>query len=354
MIKFILLIYFNLLFINSFIFSNELKPSLFYHVQDVIGLWNPEKIIIIENKSPYLKQIKEHTNPTININSTSRIFTNKFIIPIEYMFNENKKYYDDSIYMITINNNKMRIQISYGLENMMPNKKTKQILDDVFKPYFKYYDYFNEINIHREINNILTEFYAMKTFYFIFIKSMYNYPLEKAATIAILIIIISVPFIVIFGFSVVFTETFKSKLLYILYAILLLALFIMFFFIFKEEGDSIIMSLFMSVAVIAAFLLISYYFVIQPIKIILYFIKKITNFFQSKTKNKNKENDSTDPYSSSNVSNFTNTESIFSGMGGLFGGGGATTSFSDSSEDSDSDGDGGDDGGSDGGDGGGD
>ncbi len=188
----------------------------------------------------------------------------------------------------------------------------------------------------------------------IFKKLMNPYILNKIFYFLIFIIIVSIPFIVILSCYDELTKRFKNKFLYMIFSFSFNSIF---FFIFIREGNSIIMSLFMSIVVNAAFLLIIYYFIIVPIKILLYFIKKIINFFKSKTKNK--ENDSTHPYSCRNVSIIQMENRIFLIKVGFLAEMVHLLFFSDSTDNSDLDGNGGDgndgcDGGSDGGDGGGD
>lgn len=156
MTKFIFLLFFNILFVHSLIFSQDLNsiPTLNRPVMDTVGLLNPEEIAVLENKILNFEKTKGSQIAVLIIDSTGPETIEDFSMRVAETWKVGRKNIDDGvIFVIAVNDRKMRLEIGYGLEGTIPDAKAKQILDDYVKPHFKKSDYYR--GIYTCIDNII-------------------------------------------------------------------------------------------------------------------------------------------------------------------------------------------------------
>lgn len=129
----------------NLIFSQSI-PKLNRPVIDLVGILKPSEISSIENMILNLQKEKGSQIGVLIVKSTLPYSIEEYSIKVAEQWKLGRKGIDDGVlFLIAINDRKMRIEVGYGLEGAIPDAKAKQILDDYVKPYFRKGDYYNGI-----------------------------------------------------------------------------------------------------------------------------------------------------------------------------------------------------------------
>lgn len=129
----------------NLIFSQSI-PKLNRPVIDLVGILKPSEISSIENMILNLQKEKGSQIGVLIVESTLPYSIEEYSIKVAEQWKLGRKGIDDGVlFLIAINDRKMRIEVGYGLEGAIPDAKAKQILDDYVKPYFRKGDYYNGI-----------------------------------------------------------------------------------------------------------------------------------------------------------------------------------------------------------------
>ena len=135
-----------LLLLVSFSFAIEI-PKLRQRVTDLVGVLTPEQVNFLEEK---LRKFEEETTNQIAVLIIPSLEGEDLEDFSMKVVEENKlgqKGRDNGVlFLIAIQDRKMRLEVGYGLEGALPDALCDQILRNIVRPKFRRGDYFNGIN----------------------------------------------------------------------------------------------------------------------------------------------------------------------------------------------------------------
>ncbi len=123
-------------------------PNLIRPVMDMVGILKESEIRSIEKKIFELEKEKGSQIGVLIVSSTKPETIEEYSIKVAEKWKLGRKGIDDGVlFVIALNDRKMRIEVGYGLEGAIPDAKAKQILEDYVKPHFKEKKYYDGISI---------------------------------------------------------------------------------------------------------------------------------------------------------------------------------------------------------------
>jgi uncharacterized protein len=135
-----------LLLIVSFSFAIEI-PKLRQRVTDLAGVLTPEQVNFLEEK---LRKFEEETTNQIAVLIIPSLEGEDLEDFSMKVVEENKlgqKGRNNGVlFLIAIQDRKMRLEVGYGLEGVLPDALCDQILRNIVRPKFRQGDYFNGVN----------------------------------------------------------------------------------------------------------------------------------------------------------------------------------------------------------------
>jgi uncharacterized protein len=147
--KFIKILSLFLLFsslINLYPQSLQPIPELNRPIIDQVGILSKEEIDVLEKKILNFEKTKGSQIAVLIVDSTKPESIEEYSIRVVEKWKLGRKNIDDGVlFLIAYNDRKMRLEIGYGLEGVIPDAKAKQILDDYVKPYFKKGEFYKGI-----------------------------------------------------------------------------------------------------------------------------------------------------------------------------------------------------------------
>ncbi|GIX42283.1 MAG: hypothetical protein KatS3mg129_2016 [Leptospiraceae bacterium] len=121
-------------------------PELKRPVMDLVGILKPEEIKNIERKILQLQKEKGSQIAVLIIETTKPEPIEEYSMRVVEKWKLGRKGIDDGVlFLIAYKDKKMRLEIGYGLEGVIPDAKAKEILEDYVKPYFKKGDFYKGI-----------------------------------------------------------------------------------------------------------------------------------------------------------------------------------------------------------------
>lgn len=153
--KFILL-YSLLLFFSSVGLAEVAIPPLRAHITDTAGLLSPQMRQQLEFQLNEFEQTKGSQVTVLTINTTEGEAIEQFSIRVAESWKIGRKKIDDgAILVIAKADRKLRIEVGYGLEGILPDATCKQIIENFITPQFRAGNY--EGGIQAGVTAILTK-----------------------------------------------------------------------------------------------------------------------------------------------------------------------------------------------------
>jgi uncharacterized protein len=281
--------------------SLQPKPELNRPIIDQVGILSKEEIDVLEKKILNFEKTKGSQIAVLIVDSTQPESIEEYSIRVVEKWKLGRKNIDDGVlFLIAYNDRKMRLEIGYGLEGVIPDAKAKQILDDYVKPYFKKGEFYKGIYTCIDI----------------LIKLIQKEPLPEPKQDKdwtdfggdIIDKIIAYFFAFIFHFLAIYAAFTKSKLRGIIISILDVILIILLINLLEIS--------FFDAIIIGGFFLIIIYGIFIA-------IKREADLSEETSGTRQSWSRSSDGWSSSS----SWSSSGWSGGGGSFGGGGASSSW---------------------------
>ena len=122
-------------------------PALKTHVTDLTQTLSAEEQSQLETKLMAFEQQKGSQIAVLIVPTTQPEAIEQYSIRVVDVWKLGRKKVDDGILiLIAKNDRKMRIEVGYGLEGVIPDLNAKRVIDEVMKPKFKQGDYFGGVN----------------------------------------------------------------------------------------------------------------------------------------------------------------------------------------------------------------
>lgn len=136
-----------LLFTSPKIFSEVTVPELTNRVMDQYGILDSIQVNALEDKLLSLETKKGSQLAILIISSTEGESIEQFSLRVVENWKLGRKSIDDGILiLVAINDRKMRIEVGYGLEGILPDAICKRIISEQMKPHFKEKNYYEGID----------------------------------------------------------------------------------------------------------------------------------------------------------------------------------------------------------------
>jgi len=154
---------FYILIIALLVFATKTSPTLAVNFPSPIGFLNDFADVIpteTENELELsLKSLREETTvevSVVTVSSLSGLTVDDFAVKLFEFWKIGKKGEDNGLlFLVSPNDRKVRIEVGYGLEPILPDAKTGRILDDFVLPSFKKNDYSG--GIEAGVRELVTE-----------------------------------------------------------------------------------------------------------------------------------------------------------------------------------------------------
>jgi uncharacterized protein len=122
-------------------------PELSRRVTDLTGTLNAQQINSIEQTIATFEAQKGSQIAVLMIPTTQPEAIEQFSIRVADAWKIGRKSIDDGvIFIIAKNDRKMRLEVGYGLEGVIPDAIAKRVIAETITPYFKNNDYAGGIN----------------------------------------------------------------------------------------------------------------------------------------------------------------------------------------------------------------
>jgi uncharacterized protein len=272
-------------------------PELNRPIIDQVGILSKEEIDVLEKKILNFEKAKGSQIAVLIVDSTQPESIEEYSIRVVEKWKLGRKNIDDGVlFLIAYNDRKMRLEIGYGLEGVIPDAKAKQILDDYVKPYFKKGEFYKGIYTCIDILIKLIQ------------KEPLPEPKQDKDGTDVGGLIMTYIFAFIFHFIPIYHSFTKSKLRGIIISILDVILIILLINLLEISFfDGIIIGGFLLIIIYATFIA----------------IKREVDLSEETSGTRQSWSRSSDGWSSSS----SWSSSGWSGGGGSFGGGGASSSW---------------------------
>lgn len=122
-------------------------PKLSARVTDLTGTLTPVQVETLENKLAAFEAKKGSQIAVLIVATTQPSDIAEFGIEVADLWRIGRKGVDDGLIMIVAKDDrKMRLEVGYGLEGVIPDAVAKRIIAETMTPLFKSGDYFSGIN----------------------------------------------------------------------------------------------------------------------------------------------------------------------------------------------------------------
>lgn len=122
-------------------------PPLAHRVTDLTNTLTAEQQSVLESRLAQFEQQKGSQIAVLLVPTTQPEAIEQYSIRVVDVWKLGRKKVDDGILIIVAKNDrKMRIEVGYGLEGVVPDAIAKRIVADIMAPHFKRGDFFGGIN----------------------------------------------------------------------------------------------------------------------------------------------------------------------------------------------------------------
>jgi uncharacterized protein len=122
-------------------------PPLAHRVTDLTNTLTAEQQSVLESRLAQFEQQKGSQIAVLLVPTTQPEAIEQYSIRVVDVWKLGRKKVDDGILIIVAKNDrKMRIEVGYGLEGVVPDVIAKRIVADIMAPHFKRGDFFGGIN----------------------------------------------------------------------------------------------------------------------------------------------------------------------------------------------------------------
>jgi len=122
-------------------------PKLERRVTDLTDTLNVEQAQALENKLAAFEAKKGSQIAVLIIPTTQPENIDEFGIKVADLWQNGRKGVDDGLILIVAKNDrKLRLEVGYGLEGVIPDAVTRRIREETINPYFKNGDFYAGIN----------------------------------------------------------------------------------------------------------------------------------------------------------------------------------------------------------------
>lgn len=122
-------------------------PPLAHHVTDLTSTLTAGQQAALESRLAQFEQQKGSQLAVLLIPTTQPESIEQYSIRVVDVWKLGRKKVDDGILIIVAkNDHKMRIEVGYGLEGVVPDVIAKRIVAEIMAPHFKQGDFFGGIN----------------------------------------------------------------------------------------------------------------------------------------------------------------------------------------------------------------
>src|SRR5262252_7939215 len=127
--------------INSFVFALDVPP-LRGRVNDLAGLMPPDRAQALEERLASFERDTGHQIAVLTIPSLQGDALENFSIRVAEAWKIGKKGFDNgAILLIVRDDRKLRIEVGYGLEGVLPDAIASRIIREIIVPRFRENDY---------------------------------------------------------------------------------------------------------------------------------------------------------------------------------------------------------------------
>lgn len=117
-------------------------PELSRRVTDLTGTLNAEQVAALENKLAAFETQKGSQIAVLIIPTTGPKDIAEFGIEVADLWQIGRKGIDDGVILIVAKDDrKLRLEVGYGLEGVIPDAVAKRVISETITPYFKNGDY---------------------------------------------------------------------------------------------------------------------------------------------------------------------------------------------------------------------
>ncbi len=156
--RFLFLLYAALLFTNAMAQELAPIPPLNARVMDAAGVLKPEQRAKLEKKLQAHEQKTGNQVAILTIPDHRPEAIEQYSMRVAESWKIGRKDIDDGVILIISKNaRKMRLEVGYGAEGVIPDAYAKRIIDEVLAPYFRKGDFYGGLNeattvIHKLLN----------------------------------------------------------------------------------------------------------------------------------------------------------------------------------------------------------
>jgi len=142
-----LLICFAFLFALNAQADEVAVPTLKQRVTDLTGTLDPNQQAALESRLAQYEQVKGSQIAILIVPSTQPEAIEQYSIRVTDAWKIGRKGVDDGLLILVAKNDrKMRIEVGYGLEGVIPDAIAKRIIAETITPFFKQGDYYGGLN----------------------------------------------------------------------------------------------------------------------------------------------------------------------------------------------------------------
>ncbi len=117
-------------------------PPLRGRVNDYAGVMKPEQIQAVESQLAQLERDTGHQVAVLTVPTLDGEDIEGFSIRVAENWKIGKKGFDDGVILVVaIKDRKLRLEVGYGVEGILPDAYAKRITADYIVPYFRSQDY---------------------------------------------------------------------------------------------------------------------------------------------------------------------------------------------------------------------
>jgi uncharacterized protein len=114
------------------------KSAVKYRVNDYTGLLSPETVSKLESSLDNLEKTKGSQVVVVIVPTTKPLSISEYSLLVAESAKPGRKNIDDGVvFLIALQDRKMRIETGYGLEGAIPDAYAKKIISDIVAPDFK-------------------------------------------------------------------------------------------------------------------------------------------------------------------------------------------------------------------------
>ena len=136
-----LLAFFIFLFQSSLLYALDV-PTLRGRVNDYAGVMQSDQVQVLEAQLAQLERDTGHQVAVLTIPTLDGEDIEGFSIRVAENWKIGKKGFDDGVILVVaVKDRKLRLEVGYGVEGVLPDAMAKRITADYIVPYFRSQDY---------------------------------------------------------------------------------------------------------------------------------------------------------------------------------------------------------------------